>query len=219
MSHLIRVRRATSLAVGVGLTVFVAVALAFGVSANASAGASRPGSKVLFNSQRTARILVKRFRILRTAHSATASTLPPALDGFVNRRVGVMYGLNTGAVTEAQPAAGITMWLVPGDSGACDFAEITTSAGVRFVGSCGPVTNQKLGYGLVTGDASDQLALGFAPDGNSSMTADLTGGKQVQAPVVDNAYVINVPSGSQVTDLRGIDLAGNAITVAAGIRR
>jgi hypothetical protein len=159
----------------------------------------------LFSSHSTARILRMRFSLLRTPRVAADQALPADWATWLDH-AGPIFGLNTSDASSAQPAAGVTMWLVPGESGGCIIVDIAASN--TEVGSCGPLESSRLGFSVGALTSAGRAVYGFVPDGNSTVTATLTNGQTIKGSVTDNAYVVEASAGSKFQSISGIGLRG-----------
>jgi len=203
----------------VATTALMAAGVTTSALAAGAAATARPA--IRFDSHRTATVLLKRFAILRTAHKASVDTIPEFADAMLNR-AGPVIGLNTSGVVEVQPTPSVTMWFVPGESGSCIVALATgPGSGGGGGASCGVLTAGRLGPAIISETSyegtSDSVMLGFASNGNSSVSAVTSAGVTVRASVKQNAYVLQPPPGTSITSVSGIDIGGapTTLTVSA----
>jgi hypothetical protein len=133
-------------------------------------------------------------------------------------RAGPVIGLNTSDIVEVEPATGVTMWFIPGETGQCIVVQATgaDSGGA----SCGLIASGKIGPAVVSGSTvngvSTQTVFGFAANGNSTIAAQTSGGATLNSSVSENAYVIHPADGTYITSLTGKDLAGDTTHTAIG---
>lgn len=166
----------------------------------------------LLTTHRFAKDLRARFQILHEAHRASV-TIPSVFNSFIDRSE-QQLGLDAAAAAEVTPAAGVTMWFVPGESGYCLL--IVSSNAADNGGACGPTSANDLGFALIKGTRTTRTLFGFAPDGNSTVSVRLADGNSVAVPVVDNAYDLTEPRTDSPETVVGVGLAGTSATVSIG---
>lgn len=190
-----------------GALIAVVVATAFVIDGNASTGAASA-----FNSHNVAKVLLRRYGVLRTSR-VSFKTLPRYVVRWLDRAGPRLGGLDTSDVGEAQPAHGAKMWLIPGASGYCGYAQISSGGGG---GSCGLVGSNPFGPGTVSFGPGGQVAWGFVPDGIASITAHLAGGATFRVRVNENTYVVKVPHGRVLSAISAVNQAGRVLTLPGG---
>ena len=162
--------------------------------------------------------LVRKFRLLRQARTASASsesTVADAISGLV--AIGATQGADPSQAGHTTVGfARDDVWLVPGSTGAC-LVDVEGSQGAGSgCSSTSAVDAGKLWtldtipYGV--GGAMTQVLLGAAPDGNASVTVSWTGAGTTVVPVIDNFY--SVPIGSH-TGWKSVTLKNSAGAVVA----
>lgn len=161
-----------------------------------TSSSAAPRSHRTAASNRPSAVLVRHFAILRGVHAAR-DPLPARVAAGLAHEVGPMLGLDIAGAVEARPAPDVTAWLVPGSTGDCVVAE--TSSG-RLAGAPGAACGR-----LQAGADSDisilvgGTAVGFVPDGNSTVTLTPPSGGTISAAVNDNAYAVPVPHAASAT--------------------
>lgn len=174
---------------------------------------------------RVDRALVKRFHLLRQAHTASASsetTIAAAISGLIP--LGATFGANPSQAGETTVgSAKDDVWVVPGSTGAC-LVDVDGPQGAA-AGGCNSASEVDAGdlwtldtipYGA--GGAMTQVLLGAVPDDNASVTVSWAGGGTTVVPVIDNVY--SVPIGSH-TGWKSVTLknSAGAVVTASGMPR
>jgi len=144
-------------------------------------------------------ILLRHYAILRHPERPDMKQLLKQLGPRAERtRRGLGLDLALARVATPVPGGRTTVWLVPGSAGDCVFVDVSFGGGY---GSCGPGlqgTPEKALLPGVCDSPSGEIAAGFVPDGNRTVTATLANGRTVTAPVHDNAFLLETSSSSFV---------------------
>jgi hypothetical protein len=171
------------------------------------------GILVPARSRVASRQLIRHFGILRRAAASSADPLPATFAAHLAPEV-ARLGLDLGMTRMASPAAGVDLWLIPGSDGACVVGQINGSDGGA---SCGPNRPNLALIGYSESNPTDQLVLGFVPDGNPTVTATETDGTTIVATVTDNAFVIRAPDPADLSTLASRDESGAPEAVPIGM--
>lgn len=115
------------------------------------------------------------------------------------RMTGGGLGLDLAMARVATPVPGgrTKVWLIPGSAGDCVFVDVSFGGGY---GSCGGLQGTP-DEALLPGAcdfSGGELAAGFVPDGNRTVTATLANGRTVTDPVHDNAFLLETSNSSFV---------------------
>jgi hypothetical protein len=148
---------------------------------SASGGAGKP--KV---------VLSQHFALFREprAHAAASDqNAAAALDRLTAGRAGTHFGLDKSQAASVDVTPSQTVVAVPGASGACVIVPVTGPDGtVSYAGGCAPSDVLMAGQPVMS--VGDML-VGLAPDGVATQDVALPNGDTVQAPVVQNVYVVH----------------------------
>jgi hypothetical protein len=154
---------------------------------------------------------------LETAVALDDSPPPPGIIPFHN-----VHGLDLLRAGETTVGPGhAPVWLVPGSNGAC-LVNLEDRAEGEIAGSvCNTTGSVDAGY-LWTNDwvpsyspdkSGARVLIGVAPDGNSSVTINWTGGGSTVLPVTDNVYSVPLGGHSGWTSVTLRDSSGQTVTV------
>lgn len=207
----------------VALVVAAAALIALGRAHTPSEPAARPAHQTDVRS-RSAPIfapafLLRHYAVLRSPErpdmKQVLKHLRPRAER--TRASGGRLGLDLAMARVATPVPGgrTRVWLIPGRSGDCVFVDVSFGGGY---GSCGPALRGSPEKALLPGacdSPSGEIAAGFVPDGNRTVTATLADGRTVTTSVHDNAFLLET-SNSSFVNLLVRTVSGNRVAVPFG---
>lgn len=200
--------RVTGIAAVIAVAATVGVFAVFGGDNGGGSGLISSQAASFYDSHKTASVLLSRYSDL-LSHRVSPRTLPANFADRMLYSAGPRLGLDASDIGEAQPVPGTKVWLIPGISGDC-FVERDGPHGGS--GQCGPIGGGEFGPGWFGSGPERETASGLVPDGVHRITVHLAGGIKLSVPVKDNAYVIRLRTGQEMTSLSATLPSGRVIT-------
>ncbi len=222
-----------------GSTVVAALAVG-GVLVVSNAASQQPTRKQLSHSQllhvspvqspmpKVAAVFARHFAIFRRARSAAASVLPR---GFVavatnsGSHIGALR-LNLAQAQYVSVSSSLSLWIIPGASGACIVSPSTNPPRHLSNGSTAPADTSygancarlsAVDSGGFTGstdvDSSDQVLFGLVPNGFSAVILTNANGSKQSVPVVDNVWA---SGDTGATSIQSHNVAGATSSTSYG---